>query len=163
MNQEKAGKMIKQTQPYGCGLYAVANVFGLNDFVTNERLKLSENGLAIGHLNNFLYEDKRNILIDVFFHAHDGNEEIPQIYISYRPEDDKKILPILLAVKRKEDGKRHMVSGHIHNGGQFTLFDSLKDDSISMHFEDINSKYKFITGMFCFIDNNCKFILLDKK
>lgn len=25
MNQEKAGKMIKQKQPYGCGLYAVAN------------------------------------------------------------------------------------------------------------------------------------------
>ena len=36
--------MIKQKQPYGCGLYAVANVFGLNDFVTNERLKLCDNG-----------------------------------------------------------------------------------------------------------------------
>ena len=33
----------KQKQPYGCGLYAVANACNLDNFITDERLEKSKN------------------------------------------------------------------------------------------------------------------------
>ena len=38
----------KQKQPYGCGLYAVANACNLDNFITEERLEKSKNGNVIG-------------------------------------------------------------------------------------------------------------------
>jgi len=40
----------KQKQPYGCGLYAVANACNLDNFITDERLEKSKNGNVIGQL-----------------------------------------------------------------------------------------------------------------
>jgi hypothetical protein len=42
--------MIKQKQPYGCGLYAVANACNLKNFITEERLEASKKGNVIGQL-----------------------------------------------------------------------------------------------------------------
>lgn len=38
----------KQKQPYGCGLYAVANACNLDNFITPERLEKSKSGNVIG-------------------------------------------------------------------------------------------------------------------
>jgi len=36
--------MLKQEKGYGCGLYAVANVLDLKDFITPQRLEKSKKG-----------------------------------------------------------------------------------------------------------------------
>jgi hypothetical protein len=38
----------KQKQPWGCGLYAVANTCNLDNFITEERLEKSKTGIVIG-------------------------------------------------------------------------------------------------------------------
>ena len=46
----------KQKQPYGCGLYAVANACDLDNFITDERLEKSKNGNVIGQLSKWMQE-----------------------------------------------------------------------------------------------------------
>lgn len=38
--------MLKQEKGYGCGLYAVANVLDLKDFITPQRLEKSKKGVG---------------------------------------------------------------------------------------------------------------------
>ena len=35
----------KQTEKFGCGLYAIANLFHLDNYITDERLEISKKGL----------------------------------------------------------------------------------------------------------------------
>lgn len=47
----------KQNQPYGCGLYAVANACNLDNFITEERLEKSKTGNVIGQLSKWMQDD----------------------------------------------------------------------------------------------------------
>jgi predicted double-glycine peptidase len=60
-------EFLKQTTPYGCGLYAIANVLGLRYYVTQERLEASKNGLHMAALNEYLKETAHTIFIDVLY------------------------------------------------------------------------------------------------
>mgnify|MGYP001446359365 CR=1 FL=1 len=48
--------MLKQEKGYGCGLYAVANVLDLKDFITPQRLEKSKKGVTRFELSKYLQE-----------------------------------------------------------------------------------------------------------
>lgn len=143
--------MRKQSGPYGCGLYAVANSLNLDNFITEERLSLSKkHGNTIGQLSKWLQEDGNNFAIDVLYYNHSG-EKLPEEALSYRPEGSD-YLPVMINVQYSEDGLRHMVGGLIDIKGCLILMDSLADDIEVTNLKEVNDKYKRVFGLFIFMD-----------
>lgn len=144
--------MIKQKTPYGCGLIAVANALNLPDFVSDHRMELSElYGNTIGQLSMWLQDAGHNYAIDAFYYDHEGSE-LPDHILAYKPADRETLLPILLNVQFSEEGKRHLVAGHIDHLGAVYLQDSLADEPQLTTLAKINKNYCKVFGLFVFMD-----------
>lgn len=145
--------MIRQHNPYGCGMYAVANALNIPDFVTDERLNLSEkNGNTLGQLSKWLQEDDLNFAIDALYYNHTG-KKLPPSALNYVPKgENATFLPVLINVQFSEEGKRHMVGGLIHQDGNLFLMDSLSEDPEITTLAKVNRKYYKVFGLFIFMD-----------
>jgi len=115
--------MLRQTTPYGCGLYSVANVLDRPSFVTDFRLNESKKGNTLPALNKWLFQDGLDFGIEAFYYDHFG-KTIPDEHTYYRPETDQFKLPVLVEVLIGE--RSHMVGGTIDSDGKMMLMDSLK-------------------------------------
>ena len=147
--------MKTQKNPWGCGLYSVANTLNLDNFITEERLKISKKGNTIGQLSKWLQEDGHNIYIDTLYYNHVG-KRLPNSACSYQPEKEERklYLPILLNVTCSENGLRHMVGGRIDQEGVLYLFDSLKSRMIETTLHKVNRKYHTVFGLFIFMNTH---------
>jgi len=142
----------KQKQPWGCGLFAVANACNLDNFITDERLEKSKKGNTIGQLSKWLQEDGNNIYIDTLYYNHLG-KKLPTTSLNYVPKgDDINFLPILINVRYSENGLNHIVGGKISKNGTLYLYDSLKNEMIETKLKQINKLYHNVYGLFIFMN-----------
>lgn len=143
--------MLKQKQPYGCGLYAVANACNLKNFVTEDRLEKSKNGNVIGQLSKWLQEDGNPIYIDALYYSHLG-KKLPNSALSYVPMGEGvEYLPVLLNVRFSDEGKNHLVGGKIGKDGTLYLYDSLGEGMIETTLKKVNKMYHHVYGLFLFM------------
>lgn len=142
--------MIKQNQPYGCGLYAVANACNLPNFITEERLEISKKGNNIGQLSKWLQEDAIPYYIEVLFYDHVG-VKLPESALEYHPSGETvTLLPILLNVRYSKDGKNHLIGGKIDKDKNLYLYDSLKEEMQTTTLKEVNTMYEYVYGLFVF-------------
>lgn len=140
--------MLTQKNGYGCGLYAVANALNLKNFVTDERLEDSKNGIGNGKLNKLLFEDGFDIFIDVIYLDSQQNS-LPENWCKLYSEKQGEILPILIQCKINE--KFHLMGAKLLNeAGKIELFDSLKTESIFCTLSDVNKMYENVFGIYSF-------------
>lgn len=142
--------MIKQNQPYGCGLYSVANTLRFSTFITKERLEKSKKGNTIGQLSKWLQDDGISIYIDSLYYNHLG-KKLPTTCFGYRPIN-QKYMPVLFNVRYKKDGMNHLVGGKIDEHGNLYLMDSLKDNIVKTTISKINKLYEEVYGLFIFMN-----------
>jgi hypothetical protein len=151
----------KQNQPYGCGLYAVANACNLTDFITEERLEKSKQGNTIGQLSRWMQDDGKPFCIDTLYYNHVG-KKLPKTALEYVPNGEGvTFLPVLLNVRYSEEGKNHLIGGKISKDGTLYLYDSLKEDMIETTLKKVNRMYHNVYGLFIFMgveDGNYVFI-----
>ena len=141
----------KQNQPWGCGLYAVANALNLDNFITEERLEKSKSGNVIGQLSKWLQEDGTPIYIDTLYYNHLG-KKLPSTALGYRPVgEDVYFLPVLINVRFSDEGKNHLIAGKISKEGKLYLYDSLKEDVIETKLSAVNKMYHHVYGLFVFM------------
>lgn len=140
----------KQTKPYGCGLYSVANALNLDNFITEERLEISKKGNNIGQLSKWLQDDGHNFYIEILYYNHTG-KKLPNSALGYIPKGDSVVLlPIMINVRFSENGLNHMVGGKIDKEGNLYLYDSLKQDMIKTTLKKVNKMYHHVYGLFIF-------------
>ena len=146
----------KQTGPYGCGLYAIANLFHLDGFITEERIEKSKKGLVIGQLSKWLQDDGYNFYIDNWYYNHNGGK-LPKKFFKYLPEENS--FPVMFNVRSKK-GLNHIVAGRLYSNGNLEVADSSKPEIIYLkEFSEINNLYENVYGFFCFIDlDNTQYI-----
>ncbi len=144
---------FKQSESFGCGLFAVANTLDLSSFITVERLRLSkENGNTIGQLSRWLQDDGHTLAIDTLYYNHLG-KKLPATALLYRPLGEEAIfLPILLNVRFSQEGKNHLVGGRIRKDGVLYLYDSLNEDEVKTTLTKVNKAYHNVYGLFVFVD-----------
>jgi len=144
----------KQNQPWGCGLYAVANACNLDGFITEERLEKSKNGNYIGQLSKWLQEDGMDVYIDTLYYNHLG-KKLPKSALDYRPlGDNVTLLPVLINCRFSEEGKNHLIGGKIDKEGNLYLYDSLKEEMITTTLKKVNSMYHNVYGLFILMGVN---------
>lgn len=139
----------KQTKPYACGLYSVANACNLDNFVTDERLALSkEFGNTIGQLSRWMQDDNLPYAIDALFYDHVGTK-LPDSALEYKPSGEGiNFMPVLINVRFSKDGLNHLVGGKISKDGTLFLYDSLKDNVVVTTLKEVNDMYFNVYGLF---------------
>lgn len=141
----------KQKQPYGCGLYAVANACNLDGFITEERLEKSKGGNVIGQLSKWMQEDGNPFYIDTLYYNHVG-KKLPSTALGYRPIGEEiNFLPILINVRFSDEGKNHLIGGKISKDGVLFLYDSLKEEMIETTLSKVNKMYHHVYGLHLFM------------
>lgn len=141
----------KQKQPWGCGLYAVANACNLDNFITEERLEKSKTGNVIGQLSKWMQEDGHPFYIDTLYYNHVG-KKLPKTALDYKPVGEGiHFLPVLITVRFSDEGKNHLVGGKIAKDGTLYLYDSLKDEMIETTMKQVNKMYHHVYGLFLFM------------
>jgi hypothetical protein len=151
----------KQLEPYGCGLFAISNVFDIN-FLTIDRLERCKSGCNIGLLSKWMQEDGYNMYIDTLYYNHLGRK-LPTSQFKYYPSGGVAYLPILLNVRFSKDGVNHLIGGRIDTNGKLFLFDSLQKEMIETTLSKVNKLYDTVFGLFIFIDlDNGNYIFLNE-
>jgi hypothetical protein len=141
----------KQKQPYGCGLYAVANACNLDNFITDERLEKSKNGNVIGQLSKWMQDDGHQFYIDSLYYNHAG-KKLPTSALDYKPVGEGlDFLPVLINIQYSEEGKRHLVGGKIDKDKNLYLYDSLAEEMEVTTLGKVNRKYHRVFGLFLFM------------
>lgn len=138
----------KQTKPYGCGLYAVANACNIDNFITDERLEISKKGNNIGQLSKWLQEDGLPYYVEVLYYNHLG-KKLPNSALGYVPTGETVcLLPVLINVRFSEKGLNHLIGGKIDKEGNLYLYDSLKAEMIKTTLKKVNKMYHNVYGLF---------------
>lgn len=144
--------MYKQLQPYGCGLFAVANALNLgDDFVTEERFAASKgNGNLTGMLDRWLQESGKPFYMQPIFYDTTATK-LPKHHVEYKPSGEKVVaLPMVLCVRLSDEGLWHMVGVNVYPNGTAMLYDSLKSEPIQSTLAEINEMYESVFGLFVF-------------
>lgn len=145
----------RQHEPYGCGLFSVANALNLDSYVTKKRLSISQKGNNIGQLTKWLIEDGYDIGINVFYYNH-FVDKLPKDFLNFSTNREGALLPVLIEVMYKEKGKNHLIAGLIDSENNITIMDSLKDAAIKIPLPELNNQYCKVFGLyaFCYMENN---------
>lgn len=142
----------RQSTPFGCGMYAVANALNLDNYATNERLLESKQGNLISKLTKWLIEDGQNLGVDILYYNHKGGK-LPDDATDYVPiGEDVNLLPVMLAVRFSENGLNHMVGGKLDKNGTLFLYDSTKEYVIETTLKEVNNLYHEVYGLYLFLD-----------
>ncbi len=151
----------KQTDKWGCGMYAIAHACNMDSFVTPERLAASkDHGNNIGQLSNWLHEDGHNLYMDILYYNHFG-KKLPRSCFKVLPEGDVIALPVVFSVRYSDKSLNHMVGGKIYKDGVLRIYDSLKDEPVNTTLSKINNLYHNVYGFYLFVnpdDGNYAFI-----
>jgi hypothetical protein len=140
-----------QESGYGCGLYAVENVFQYGNFVTDERLSKSKNGINNGQLSQYLQEDGHSMYIDVLYYSCLGGI-LPEPITELIPEKESEKLPILIQVLTdSKTTKNHLIGGILHNDKTLIVFDSLRPNAFKTTLSGLNDIYHEVFGVFDFV------------
>ncbi len=139
--------MLKQEKGYGCGLYAVANVLDLKDFITPQRLEKSKKGVTRFELSKYLQEDNINLYIDVLY-CDTFKDKLPNEWCLLRPTGNNNCIPILVQCIIHEN--YHLMGAKLFQTGHVMLFDSMKKTSIICTLEEINAMYEKVVGLYSF-------------
>lgn len=131
---------LKQNKPYGCGLYAIANIFQDEAFITPERLKQSENGNHTGQINKWLLEYDQELYLEPFYFNNSGKRLPKWVCKMKRTGENVFSLPILIDVQYTKNSKNHFVAAEIITTGDLIVMDSLKDDVYFTTLEEFNKQ-----------------------
>lgn len=143
--------MLKQSNGYGCGMYAVANALALDNYATEARLEESrEKGNVIGQLSRWLQQDGHDATIDVFWYDHYG-KKLPETYFKFKVSECRAAL-FMFNVTLTEKGKRHMIAAHLMSNGNLIVCDSLRSEPFTTTIAEINNHYHTVFGFFCFMN-----------
>ena len=144
----------KQTQPYGCGMYAVANALNIDNYISLDRLQQSQKGNSYNQLNKWLEESGYRYNIECMYHTVFKNEEtghglhLPKEVFFYSDSKEKTI-PILINVQKNKDSKTHLVAAWLTND-YLILLDSMFDEMKFLKWEELSSYYESIYGVWIF-------------
>ena len=157
--------MIKQSNPWGCGVYAVANALNLPSFVTEERIAKSKDyGNSYGQLSKWLQDDGYSYFLDALYFDLEGSK-LPDNVCSYKPIGKTVImLPALFNVRYSDSGLNHLVAGQITPDGEMFLLDSLRDEAKAIKVSDMNDLYHVVYGMYIFLGlETCDYVMFHKN
>jgi len=119
---------FKQENGYGCGLYALANLFQKESIITPTRLIESKTGNNLGQLNKWLIEDGYDLFIEPLYFSCTGNR-LPETICELKPHGESVMsLPVFLDVQMTENSKMHFVTADLLLDGRILVIDSLKDE-----------------------------------
>lgn len=139
--------MNKQENPWGCGVYAIANACNLPTYITDARIEASKNGNNLGQLSKWLQEDGQPMFIEALYYNHSG-KKLPVSATGYKPMGDVYFLPVLINVRFSDGGLNHLIGGKIDKSGVLYLYDSLKETMIETSLSKINSLYHNVYGLY---------------
>lgn len=137
----------KQTFPFGCGLYAVANALDLSNFITEERLEISKKGINNGQLSNFLQEDGNDLFIDVLY-CDTFQNRLPNEWCDLTISGDNDYMPLLIQCEVNE--KYHLIAAKLFQDKEVEIIDSLKHERLKCSLSDINKMYERVVGLYSF-------------
>lgn len=144
---------FKQSKPYGCGIFAVANVLNDATFITNYRLKISEKGNTLYQLNQWLTKDKKDFIIEpIYMNLLSEIQPLPPKGMDFMPKDENLFFPFLLDTSHSHTGRKHLVACYCNNKGVVTVIDSLKENQLETTWEHLLSGalYNVIVGIYGF-------------
>lgn len=119
---------FKQKDNYGCGLYALANVFQDENFITPTRLIESKSGNHTGQLNKWLLEYGQELYLEPFYFNSTG-KKLPKWVCRMTPSGENVCsLPVLLDVQYTKNSKTHFVAAEITTSGSMIVIDSKYDN-----------------------------------
>ena len=141
--------LFKQNQPYGCGMYAVANTCNLQTYVTDQRLEESKGSNNIGQLSKWMQEDGLELFVDPLYINYQGSK-LPNDLMELKADDKTKQLPLLLHIQESEQSLSHMIGLRLDEEGLVYLIDSRKDEIVITNMYDLNDRYWKIYGIYVF-------------
>lgn len=146
--------MLKQKNPYGCGLYAVANACNLDNFATDDRVEASKShGSSNGMLSKYLLEDGTGFYMQpLFYDAY--ADKLPKDQTEYKVTGDVLAFPLVLCCKLSENGLWHMIGAHLDRLGMLYVYDSLRDDVFETTLPEVHNYYHSVFGLYAFCDLN---------
>lgn len=120
----------RQLQPYGCGLYSIANLFVNvedNSIYNDTKLEESKNGNTMYQLNQWINHLKL-FVEPVYYNSFeylDPEHRLPKSTFDMRTDEEGAYLPMLFEGKRTEKSKYHLVSALVDYNGAILVYDSL--------------------------------------
>lgn len=140
-------KHLKQKDAYGCGLYAIANIFQDENFITQTRLIDSKNGNHIGQLNKWLLEYGQELYLQPLFFDNEG-KKLPKWVCKIKPIGENVCsIPVLIDIQYSKKSKTHFVAAEITTNGDLIVIDSLKDTIYLTTFEQFNKENYRVFGI----------------
>lgn len=157
----------KQLQPYGCGLYSLANLFvnvGDTSIFSEERLEQSKKGNTTKQLINWL--NHHNLFIEPYYFNSFGwddkwfgkDNRLPGGNFYLQSADENHFTPILIEGRKDEnkDSKYHIVSGLVNYKAEILVYDSLLVSPYWTTFDKIikGEMFYHLRGILGFVDEN---------
>ncbi len=145
---------IKHKQPLAknCGIYALANILNEDCFIKEENLLGGDDGLRITELNDIIKKEGFDFFIDPIY-VDRTKLKIPEDF-ELHPLGENKIIPGIMIVQFKEDGLWHCIGFRLYSDKTIQLFDSLKEETFFMTWNEISKFYYAIEGIYCFSFND---------
>lgn len=143
-------KEIQQKQPYGCGVYAVANALFIPGFITEERIEANKKGGSVHRLNKWLEEDGVEFRIETYFFDIENTDPLRLLTVFDKTVEDNSIFCAILQVKKTEKSRWHMVAAELKNDGTLLIKDSYKEENIQCSLNNILDYYHQVAGLFLF-------------
>lgn len=138
---------LKQENGYGCGLYAIANIFQDKTFITDTRLEESKKGNNTGQLNKWLLEYGKELFLEPFYYNSTG-KRLPKWVCSIKPTgEDVFSFPILIDVQFSKKSKTHFIAAEITTNGDLIVIDSLKDEPYITTLAAFNKSHYRVYGV----------------
>ena len=146
---------FKQSKNYGCGLYALANLFQSESIINKRRLTESKNGNNIFQMNKWLSKDLGYTLEPLYAHLDSNSFPLPPKGTNFATENDGDSVPLLIDTSNTQDGRKHVVAALADNKGNVVIIDSLKEETIVTKWEHLISGaiYNFIIAIYGVSEN----------
>ncbi|NDV45825.1 hypothetical protein D0T49_02010 [Paludibacter sp. 221] len=136
-------KHFKQEQPYGCGLYALANAFQDNWPITEHNLRREVNGGNVGKLNQYLLEREEGCYIAYL--RYNNGEPVEMIDFSSTDLSKESYnncwYPFFIVVPSTKE-KNHIICCRYMKDNSIIVHDSLKNEpDIFQSFSEFENSY----------------------
>ena len=142
-------KMLQQKNGWGCGVYAVANALGMEDFVSEERLEASrENGNNLMQLNKWLLDDGVKYQIMPLYYRNGVQFRTPKTGLYFDANDNFLYYPVLVTLHVPRCPKNHMIAIRFYYDMTITVLDSCEPIPQNyLLWEDVRGLYRNIISL----------------